>query len=337
MQFKAKLNLKFYIVTFLLLCIVVLGWYMIYFINSNRISIDENDLIQGQTKIFLTLVLSIIVLSWTVSLITLIRQIVFGYGFLIDKDGIHTTATAILILAFIFVIPIKNIPYNAIRKIECSDGITTVYINKSKVEMLPFFRIFARKKYHLFSGYSVENKKEIYYFIYNFAKEHGISIDEFNELPELDALIEPKTNEKKKGCFGKILIIFASIVAFLIFDTLVLSVIFVESEKPYLVASDYSKIIYSDDVYIRIDELPENVRTTKLLGAEIWEDCRIDGLSKWEQSMKEDKVKLYEDDEGREYLWLVENYSDTILDDDGEYKEYEDFEEHYVYVCEKPN
>ena len=42
---------------------------------------------------------------------------------------------------------------------------------------------------------------------------------------------------------------------------------------------------------------------------------------------------LYEDDEGGKYLWLVENYTETVLgaDENGEDKEYEDFDEHYVY------
>ena len=54
--------------------------------------------------------------------------------------------------------------------------------------------------------------------------------------------------------------------------------------------------------------------------------------------MQDNKVQLFEDDEGREYLWLVEDYVDTVLGakDNGEDKDYEDFEEHYVYVCETP-
>ena len=43
------------------------------------------------------------------------------------------------------------------------------------------------------------------------------------------------------------------------------------------------------------------------------------------------------DDEGNEYLWLVENYPDEILgaDENGDDKEYDDFDEHIVFVCEK--
>lgn len=52
--------------------------------------------------------------------------------------------------------------------------------------------------------------------------------------------------------------------------------------------------------------------------------------------MQGDKVQLFEDNEGREYLWLVEDYTYTIFNENGDDFEYEDFDEHYVYVCENP-
>ena len=68
------------------------------------------------------------------------------------------------------------------------------------------------------------------------------------------------------------------------------------------------------------------------MGATIWEDTRTDGISNLDQAIEDNKVKLFEDDDGNYYLWLVENYTDSsvFLED----KEYDDFDEHYVYVCE---
>lgn len=149
---------------------------------------------------------------------------------------------------------------------------------------------------------------------------------------------EKRNSGKKIGCLGGCFSLIAVLLLWFILDCFVFSVIFVASEKPYLVASDYSTITYKDDVYLRIEELPEYAYPTTMLGATIWEDSRKDGLSKWDQSMQGDKVQLFEDDEGREYLWLVEDYIDNILGakENGEDKEYEDFDEHYVYVCEAP-
>lgn len=152
---------------------------------------------------------------------------------------------------------------------------------------------------------------------------------------------EKRNKGKKLGCFsGCLASVVLGVVAFIVImllDIFVFSVLFVDTDKPALVASDYSTITYHDDVYVRIDDLPENAEPVEVLGATIWKDSRTDGLSKWDQSLQYDKVQLFEDDEGNEYLWLVENYPDEILGegDNGEDKEYDDFDEHYVYVCEK--
>lgn len=147
---------------------------------------------------------------------------------------------------------------------------------------------------------------------------------------------QKRNSGKKIGCISGCLSLIAVVLLFFILDAFVFSVLFVSSEKPYLVASDYSTVTLGDDVYVRIDELPDYAYPTTFLGATIWEDSRTDGLSKWAQSMQGDKVQLFEDNEGREYLWLVEDYTDTIFNENGDDFEYEDFDEHYVYVCEDP-
>ncbi len=159
MKFKAKLNLKFYIVSILLLGIVVFGWYGgVYFLNTNEILMEDNTPMDSQTIMLFTIAIAMIVLSWTFSFFTLIKQMLFGYAFMIDENGIHNTATAIIVLAFIFVVPIRTIPFSAIEKVSEDDGILTLHINKSEIDMIPFLRVFARKKYHLFSGFTAENR-----------------------------------------------------------------------------------------------------------------------------------------------------------------------------------
>lgn len=149
---------------------------------------------------------------------------------------------------------------------------------------------------------------------------------------------EKRNKGKRFGCISGLFSVIAVFLLWFVLEVFVFSVLFVSSEKPYLVASDYSSITYKDNVYLRIEELPDYAYPTKIFGATIWEDSRTDGLTKWDQSMQGDKVQLFEDDEGREYLWLVEDYVDTILGakENGDDKEYEDFDKHYVYVCDNP-
>ncbi len=169
----------------------------------------------------------------------------------------------------------------------------------------------------------------------NILKKNIINAEYYKEKTE------KRNKGKKLGCFSGCLVSVALtvvlLIVFILLDSLVLSVLFVDSRQPALVAEDYSTITFYGEVYERIDELPEIAHKTTILGdIPVWKSARTDGLSKWDQSLQDDKVQLYEDDEGREYLWLVENYTEEIIGvgDNGEDKEYEDFDEHYVYVCE---
>ncbi len=147
---------------------------------------------------------------------------------------------------------------------------------------------------------------------------------------------EKRNKGKKLGCFSGCLVSVPLILVFALIWTVIEGVLFVDSNQPYLLSPDYSTITYYNDVYIRIDKLPEDAKPVEFLGAAIWEDIRTDGLSNLDQAIEDNKVQLFEDDEGNQYLWLVENYTDEILGegDNGEDKEYDDFDEHIVYVCE---
>lgn len=113
-------------------------------------------------------------------------------------------------------------------------------------------------------------------------------------------------------------------------------IIDVESDKPYLVSADFSTITYGREEYVRINDLPKDAISIKLFGAEVWTDARIDGYSKSDQFFDENKVCEFTDKDNNTYLWLVTDYIDTITDENtGEYKEYDDFSEHYVYVLQK--
>lgn len=161
MAFRAKLNLKFYIVSVLLLCLVLFVWYGIYFLNTNEILMEDNSAMASGTKALFTALMSIVAVSWTMSLFALLRQIIVGIAFCMDNDGIHTTATAVMVLAFIFVVPIKIIPYDAIVQVYEDNGILSIKLDKSKIAVLPILRPFVRKEYHFFSGFTKEKAIEI--------------------------------------------------------------------------------------------------------------------------------------------------------------------------------
>ena len=160
-QFKAKLNIKFYVVFVLLLGIVILGLYGLYFLNTNTILVENGLPMDNQTKLLLSALIGVAVLSWTVSLFTLVRQILLAQAFSIDKDGIHSTATAKILFALILVIPVRTIPYSAIKKVSKENGVLTLLLDKSQLDINPILRFFVSKRYCFFSGFTSVKQENI--------------------------------------------------------------------------------------------------------------------------------------------------------------------------------
>lgn len=154
MQFKSKLNFKFYILTLLMLGAVFIGVYGVYFLNANQIMMDDAPM-DRQTKMIYSAVISLVTLSWIFSLITLIRQAFGRCAFIIDEDGIHFGVTALVFLAFVFIVPIKNIPFSAIESISTENGALTLHIDKSRIEMNSILKKLVSKDY-IISGFAKE-------------------------------------------------------------------------------------------------------------------------------------------------------------------------------------
>ena len=157
MEFKAKLNLKFYIVSFFLLCFILIGWYGVYVGVTQEILLEECT----PSPILIEILLAVVVCSWTFSLLTMIRQIISGCAFIMDENGISQTATATIIFAFILVMPVREIPYSAIRKVSKNEKGLTLILDKSQIKTFPLAKPFLCKKYHLFVGFTSQKPEEI--------------------------------------------------------------------------------------------------------------------------------------------------------------------------------
>ena len=141
---------------------------------------------------------------------------------------------------------------------------------------------------------------------------------------------EKKRKKEKHPVLKTIFILILFVAAFFGID-FVESVMNVETEKPALIASDYSRIELFRDEYVRIEEMPFDAIPAKTFGIEVWHDARLDGLSKTDQALEDDKVTIFEDTNGKKYLWLLCDYTENFIDENGEYTEFEDFENPMVY------
>ncbi len=170
-MFKAKLNLKFYLVALVLLGAAALGWYGIYFLQTHEILMENGEPMEATTRVVFSVLGTLIVSSWTLSFLTILVQALRGYGFYMDEDGIHNTATAVVFLSFIFVVPIKEIPYSAVVKTVEKRGVVTLILDKSKLRMSAFLNMFAQQEYHFFHTFTKAKTEEVQDAYYHFSTQ----------------------------------------------------------------------------------------------------------------------------------------------------------------------
>lgn len=148
MMVHAKLRPLYYIaMLFLAAAVALLGSFLPYWL-TNDILLEDNTPMPAEQKTLITLVFVIVLLSWTVSLIVMIMQIVRGSLFTADASGITHTLQAMVLFALIIVIPIRKIPREAIESLEEKDGHLQARLDKSKVDVCPLWRPFVQKTYH---------------------------------------------------------------------------------------------------------------------------------------------------------------------------------------------
>lgn len=163
---EVKLNKKYYIVTVLMAALVIFVWYGIYFLNTNQVMIEDDPMTDNE-KITFTTMFTVVALTWTMSFIIMVRQVFLGYAFSMDTDGIHNTLNGIILFAFIFVIPVRRIPFSAITDISKRDGHLVVSVDKSQVAVLPIFRPFIRREYHFCQGFCQADMTAVETFLNN--------------------------------------------------------------------------------------------------------------------------------------------------------------------------
>lgn len=161
MVFKAELNKKFYIVSVVLFGVAAFAWYAIYFLNTQEILMEDGTPMGADSRGLFSLLLAIVGTSWTLSLVTVIRQAFRGYAFYMDEMGIHATATGLILFTLILIVPVRCIPYRAIKSVRWEEGILCLSFDKKEIDISPILRPFARREFRFFVGYTKEDQKTI--------------------------------------------------------------------------------------------------------------------------------------------------------------------------------
>ena len=69
-----------------------------------------------------------------------------------------------------------------------------------------------------------------------------------------------------------------------------------------------------------------------MLDAAVWEEAVLESDGFIHDLSRDCMVQLFADQKGRIYLWLLEDYAETMLPADGSERDYEDFSEHMLFA-----
>lgn len=142
-MFEKKLSKKIYFsivfLAALLFCTIFL--FIREAADSGQILGNEGSI---SFEIYLILfIFSLVCVVCFSSVLVLIRQVVkfSNTAFSVDKEGIHDTFVGIVFFALIIILPVRHIPWSAVREIKEENGNTHIKINKKDVVASPVAKL----------------------------------------------------------------------------------------------------------------------------------------------------------------------------------------------------
>ena len=122
---KHKMNWRFWFFTGLFGLISAMAVYVIALLLRGGVSDENGNVIGGAFRFIMVFLFSLVALTYLFSFFTMLRQYFFfvGSAFEITANGIENTMTFVCLGAFIFVFPVRRIPWHAITTCMVDEGI----------------------------------------------------------------------------------------------------------------------------------------------------------------------------------------------------------------------
>ena len=149
---ERRLNCRFWTALIGLLLILVLAAKGVSVLWTDTI-LDETDTPLGMgVQRTLAVMIMVICSSWLYSALVMLKQCIVhrGRGFILTEEGVEHTLTFVLFLAFVFVLPVRRIPWSAVKAWDAETG----YI---RVRRKPIRAGFLAKTLIAVKGYSFCN------------------------------------------------------------------------------------------------------------------------------------------------------------------------------------
>lgn len=112
-----KLNTRFLICLIVLAVVVALAIRVVYMGLTGQIHDETGEAMDKSTDVILSTLIALVTSTYLYSLITMLRQYIFCFGnaFELTERGIEHTMVYMNLFALIFVIPVKCIPWEAVK------------------------------------------------------------------------------------------------------------------------------------------------------------------------------------------------------------------------------
>jgi len=142
-MFEKRLSKSIYFSVIFLIGLVTFVGFTIYKQYSESGSIFGLEDASAFEYWFIIAAVGLICLVCLSSVFVLLRQITKfnNTAFTVDHEGIHDTFISVTIFAFILILPVKLIPWNAVKEIKNDDGDLSLEINRKEVVASPVAKI----------------------------------------------------------------------------------------------------------------------------------------------------------------------------------------------------
>ncbi len=173
---ERKLNWKVYTFIAFFSFVLFMAGKAVYMLLSGQV-IDENgESFDGILAIIPSILIIIVCSTYLRTVLSLLKNVIKykGKAFTIDNNGIHNTLTYINFLAFIFVLPIKFIPWSAVSYVDMSGGPMYIRVKVKECKMSLLAKLVVGIKGYAFC-YTFKkgdlNENEICFIMQNIAQK----------------------------------------------------------------------------------------------------------------------------------------------------------------------
>ncbi len=134
---ERKFNWKVYTFIVFFSFVLFMAGKAVYMLLGGQVTDESGKTLNGALAIIPSILIIIVCSTYLLTVLSLLKNVLKykGKAFTIDEKGIHNTLTFINFFAFIFVLPIKFIPWSAVSYVDMSGGPMYIRVKVKECKM----------------------------------------------------------------------------------------------------------------------------------------------------------------------------------------------------------